>query len=93
MGVLYLFSLVAYLDGMKVVASESPDASGTSMLCTRDRLRFGRGETKHIACKKNTSGRYVKISLPGKHKMLALCEVEVYAPMGNSFSEFSNSGS
>ena len=72
---------------MKVAASESPDASGTSTLCTRDRLKFGRGETKHIACQKNTYGRYVRISLPGKHKMLALCEVEVFGTRGNSFDE------
>lgn len=36
------------------------------------------GISKVITCPENLVGKYVTIRIPGKNKILALCEVEVY---------------
>ena len=40
---------------------------------------FGAADVKRITCDSGTKGRYVKISLPGVRKILAMAEVEVYS--------------
>jgi len=67
-----------------VEATNSPGYSHSTTLCTKKHLRFRKGETKTIKCDADTHGQYVKLSLPGDHRILTLCEVEVYGGTGKS---------
>ena len=67
-------------------AVNSPEGSQSSTLCTSRYLKFRRGESKRIKCDANTHGQYVKLSLPGKGRILTLCEVEVYGSKGKRFA-------
>ena len=62
--------------------TNSPEGSHSTTLCTNKYLRFRSGETKTIICNADTYGQFVKLSLPGKNRILSLCEVEVYGFKG-----------
>jgi len=65
-----------------VEGTNSPEGSRSTTLCNKKYLKFRSGETKTIICNANTFGQYVKLSLPGKKRILTLCEVEVYGFKG-----------
>ena len=79
-------NLVSRTDGLRVEAANSPEGSLSTTLCTTRYLTFRIGETKRIKCDANTHGQYVKLSLPGKGRILTLCEVEVYGAKGKRFA-------
>lgn len=64
------------------VGTTAPFGNGTrdpideANLCNTG-LSVPKGETKEFNC--TASGRYVVIRIPGKNKVLSLCEVQVYA--------------
>ena len=65
------------LDGIKITISNIALMS-KSIPCTTADLEFRRGEIKRVYCDESTTGRYVRITLPGNSKKLVICEVEVY---------------
>lgn len=66
------------LNGILITVSNSAIPTPSAKLCTTTLLTFRKGETKRIYCDDSTTGRYVRITLPGKEKQLVICEVEVY---------------
>ena len=72
------------LDGLKVTASHYKKGTKTSRLCTTNYLHFGLGEKKEIVCRNGTTGRYVRLELPGPSRILKVCEVQVHGTPGKT---------
>ena len=53
--------------------------NGNNNAICADQLPIYTGQTKTFVCKQPIKGRYVNIHLPGYHRTLTLCEVEVIA--------------
>jgi len=82
-----LFFLDVSMDGLEVTVSKTPGPS--SRMCSMEHLSFTDGEIKSIYCDEGVEGRYVRVALHGKSKILYICEVEIYGTPGKS--DWSNS--
>ena len=66
------------LSNFEIRIGLSLDNNGNSNpLCGKNHS-LQKGETKSIVCPNPMLGRYVNIIIPGVHRVLTLCEVEVY---------------
>ncbi|XP_069791724.1 uncharacterized protein [Narcine bancroftii] len=67
--------------GAEIHIGNSPENNGNSnRLCGT--VRSVSGNTMEFNCQ-GLAGRYVNVNLPGPHKILTLCEIEVYGSMSN----------
>ena len=78
----FTYPSAKWMEGLQIMASNSPKVMKSSTFCTTEHLRFKMDETKEISCKNGTRGRYVRLSLVGPEKTLSMCEVEVYGTPG-----------
>ena len=77
-------SSASRLDGLKVTISHYKKATKVSRLCSTYYLHFDLGEKKEIVCRNGTTGRYVRLELPGPSRILKVCEVQVHGTTGKT---------
>ena len=58
--------------------NETANGGANNSLCA-DNIQIPQGGSKTYSCRPKAYGRYLYIRIPGRNKILTLCEVEVYS--------------